>query len=246
MNSSALHIEQLVAGYADRRVINRLSLTIERGQWLAVVGANGSGKSTLLDCVSGRHRFDSGDISIDGQPLLGDGIAAKSRLGYAVAADALPAVLTGNQCLSIHAQAKQLQGVDDDRVGQEMRQLAIDLRLQPRLDEPVSLYSYGTRQKLGVLMALLGEPALIVLDESFNGLDPASGLILKKYLRARVDAGRCAILLATHSLDIVERYCDRAVLLDEGVLVGDWDRAALNALRDGEGLEAEMACIPAR
>ncbi len=241
MTSPALHIDQLTAGYANRRVINGLSLNIERGQWLAVVGANGSGKSTLLDCISGRHRFDSGGIVVDGHPLLGDGIAAKSRLGYAVAADALPAVLTGNQCLSIHARAKHLDDVDD-----ETRQLAIDLRLQPRLDEPVSLYSYGTRQKLGVLLALLGEPALIVLDESFNGLDPASGLILKKYLRARVDSGRCAILLATHALDIVERYCDRAVLLDEGVLVGDWNRAALDKLRDGAGLEAEMACIPAR
>lgn len=241
MTSAALQIDQLVAGYADRRVINRLSLNIKRGQWLAVVGANGSGKSTLLDCISGRHRFDSGGIVVDGHPLLGDGIAAKSRIGYAVAADALPAVLTGNQCLSIHAQAKQLDGIDD-----ETRQLAIDLRLQPRLDEPVSLYSYGTRQKLGVLLALLGEPALIVLDESFNGLDPASGLILKKHLRARVNARRCAILLATHALDIVERYCDRAVLLDEGVLVGDWNRAALDQLRDGAGLETEMACIPAR
>ena len=241
MNCPVLQIDHLVTGYANHLVINKLSLTIERGQWLAVVGANGSGKSTLLDCISGRHRFESGGIAIDGQPLLGDGVAAKSRLGYAVAADALPSVLTGNQCLSIHAQAKQFDAVDD-----EIRRLAIDLRLQPRLDEPVSLYSYGTRQKLGMLLALLGEPSLIVLDESFNGLDPASGLILKKYLRARVDSGRCGILLATHALDIVERYCDRAVLLDEGVLVGDWDRAALNALRDGEGLEAEMACIPAR
>lgn len=245
MTPPALQIDQLVAGYADLRVINRLSLMIERGEWLAVVGANGSGKSTLLDCVSGRHRFDSGGISVDGQPLLGDAIAAKSRLGYAVAADALPLVLTGNQCLSIHAQAKQLVGVHEDGVGEETRQLAIDLRLQPRLDEPVSLYSYGTRQKLGMLLALLGEPALIVLDESFNGLDPRSGLILKKYLRDRVDAGRCAILLATHSLDIVERFCDRAVLLDEGTLVGDWNLAALEHLRDGEGLEAAMACIPA-
>lgn len=240
MIAPVLSIESLVAGYRDRRVLAGLNLSINRGEWLAVVGANGSGKSTLLDCVSGRHAVLGGSIVIDGLSLQADAIAAKGRMGYAVAADALPAVLTGRQCLSIHAQAK---GVDIDA---ETLQLATSLRLESRLDEPVSLYSYGTRQKLGVLFALLAEPALLVLDESFNGLDPASGLSLKRHLRERVDAGRCGVLLATHALDIVERWCDRAVLLDDGRLAGDWDRASLRSLHEQGGLEAAMACIPAR
>ena len=240
MNPHALQIDALVAGYGERRVLAGLDLSVARGQWLAVVGANGSGKSTLLDVVSGRHALQSGSIHIDGRALQADAIAAKARLGYAVSADALPAVLSGRQCLAIHAQAKQV-AIDDETL-----QLATALRLASRLDEPVSLYSYGTRQKLGVLLALLGEPALIVLDESFNGLDPASGLTLKRHLRERVDAGRCGIVLATHALDIVERWCDRAVLLDEGRLVGDWDRDSLRRLHEQGGLEAAMACIPAR
>ena len=75
--------------------------------------------------------------------------------------------------------------------------------------------SYGTRQKLGVLLALLGAPALVVLDETFNGLDPASGLLLKRHLRDRVDAGRCGVVLATHALDIAEHWADRVALLHE-------------------------------
>lgn len=240
MSAPTLRITALAAGHGDHQVLAGLDLCLPRGQWLAVVGANGSGKSTLLDCVSGRHAIWAGRIVVDGHPLQDGAIAAKARLGYAVAADALPAVLTGRQCLAIHAQARRVE-VDAGTL-----QLAGELRLESRLDEPVSLYSYGTRQKLGILLALLGAPALIVLDESFNGLDPASGLVLKRHLRERADAGRCGILLATHALDIVERWCDRAVLLDQGRLAGDWDRAALRALHDQGGLEAAMACIPAR
>jgi len=81
------------------------------------------------------------------------------------------------------------------------------------------------------LAALVGEPVLIVLDEAFNGLDSASALILKRHLRKRADNNRCAIVLATHALDVVERCADRMILLDEGRGIGSWDRAALDALR---------------
>ena len=115
------------------------------------------------------------------------------------------------------------------------------------LDRFVASYSLGTRQKLAVLLALLGEPALVVLDEAFNGLDPASALVLKRHLRTRVSAGRCGVLLATHALDVVERYSDRAVLLLDGRVAKEWSREALAALRamPGEGLETALAAASA-
>lgn len=239
MRAAALVLDALVAGYGTQRVLDRIDLRVARGEWLAVVGANGCGKSTLLDTVAGRHRPDDGRIAIDGHDLATDDLAARARLGYAVAADELPPVLSGRQCLLIHAQAKGLPGPDA-----ELLELAEAMHIQRRLDQPLSLYSYGTRQKLGVLLALLGDPALIVLDESFNGLDAASGLVLKRHLRARIDAGRCGVLLATHALDLVERWCDRCVLLHEGRIAGEWDRAALRALHADGGLEAAMGALP--
>jgi ABC-2 type transport system ATP-binding protein len=118
--------------------------------------------------------------------------------------------------------------------------LADRLRLTTWLDDAVAMMSYGTRQKLGVL---LGEPALIVLDETFNGLDPASRLLLKRHLRARVDAGRVGILLATHALDIAEHWADRVALLHEGGIAHTWNRGELLALRAerDSGLEAALA-----
>lgn len=237
MSEPALEIDALVAGYPGRPVLSAIDLRIERGEWLALIGPNGSGKSTLLDCVSGRMPLHAGSIRIAGIDLGTSTTSAKQHLGYAVAPEKLPALLTGRQCLAVHAAAKHVASTDE-----ELDVLAGELGIRRWLDDAVALYSYGMRQELSILLALVGNPALLVLDESFNGLDPASGLALKWRLRERVDAGRCAILLATHALDIVERHADRAVLLHDTRLIGSWDRTDLDRLRaSADGLEAALA-----
>lgn len=238
MTAPALQVRGLCAGYAARAVLHSLDLDVACGEWLALVGPNGSGKSTLLDCASGRHLPTAGSVRIAGFDLASDALEAKQRLGYCVAPERLPELLTGRQCLAVHSAAKQLPGVES-----ELSDLAGALGLSRLLDDPVAIYSYGTRQKIGVLLSLIGAPTLVVLDEAFNGLDAASAIVLKRHLRTRVDAQRCAIVFATHALDIVERWTDRALLLQEGRFAGSWDRAALTALRrDGaDGLEAALA-----
>lgn len=233
-----MSVRGLCAGYAGHEVLHGIDLDVASGEWLALVGPNGSGKSTLLDCASGRLHATAGQVRIAGVRLDTEPVAAKRRLGYAMAADRLPELLTGRQCLQIHATAKRLNDI-----APELLTLAAELRLRALLDEPVGVYSYGTRQKLAILLALVGEPLLIVLDEAFNGLDSASALVLKGHLRARVEANRCGILFATHALDIVERCADRMALLDEGAVIGHWERDALDTLRiaGAQGLESALA-----
>ncbi len=177
-------------------------------------------------------------MRIDGHSIVAEATAAKRSLGYAVAPERLPPLLTARECLAVQAAAKKRREIDADVLA-----LAQELRLAPWLDDAVALMSYGTRQKVGALIALLGDPSLVVLDETFNGLDPDSGLRLKRHLRARVDAGRCGVLLATHALDIAEHWADRVVLLHEGRLVHEWTRVELDRLRDARegGLEAALA-----
>jgi ABC-type Mn2+/Zn2+ transport system ATPase subunit len=95
----------------------------------------------------------------------------------------------------------------------DLLHLADELQFLPYLESFVDTLSLGTRQKLSVLLSLVGDSRLIVLDEAFNGLDPASALIVKRHLRHRLEGYGAALLLATHSLDIVEHYADRAALL---------------------------------
>ena len=233
-----LEIRGLHAGYDKRMVLTGVDLEIARGEWLALLGPNASGKTTLLHCVAGMLVPSAGGICICGHALRREAVSAKRQLGFGCAPERLPALLTGRQCLEVYAAAKSLAAIDPDVLA-----LAEEFAFTDMLDGFVDAYSLGTKQKLAVLLALLGEPALVVLDEAFNGLDPASALVLKKHLRARADAGRCAVLLATHALDVVERYSSRAALLLGGRIARQWSADELAALRamPGEGLEAALA-----
>jgi ABC-2 type transport system ATP-binding protein len=237
----ALNIEHLHAGYEKHRVLIDVNLTVARGEWVALLGPNASGKTTLLHCVVGMMAPASGAISVCGQSLLSRPANAKGKLGFACAPERLPALLTGRQCLEIYAAAKGLASMSVD-----VLQLAERFHYMPTmLDRFVGAYSLGTRQKLAVLLALLGDPELIVLDEAFNGLDPASALALKHFLRDRVSQGKCSVLLATHALDIVERYADRAALLLNGRIAHEWRKEELAAMRarSEEGFEAALAAV---
>jgi len=236
MSVAALQLDGLRAGYGRQTVLSEVSFSIEPGQWYALLGPNGCGKSTLLDCVAGRLRPAAGRIAITGHDLSSDPLAAKHRLGFGCAPDALPALLTARQCLEIHAYAKGLP-----RVGADLMGLAEELRFLPYLESFVDTLSLGTRQKLAILLALVGDPGLIVLDEAFNRLDPASAVVLKGHLRNRLAAG-ASLLLATHAIDIVEHQADRAGLLLDGRLRREWSAAEIRALRaNHRGFEAALA-----
>jgi ABC-2 type transport system ATP-binding protein len=234
----ALVVDSLHAGYDKLVVLNGVDLEVARGEWLALLGPNASGKTTLLHCIAGMLVPSAGSISIYGHSLRQQAKAAKRALGFGCAPESLPHLLTGRQCLEVYSAAKGLAAI-----GGEVLTLAEEFAFSPMLDRFVGSYSLGTKQKLAVLLALLGGPALVVLDEAFNGLDPASALVLKRHLRASVSAQRCGVLLATHSLDVVERYSDRAALLLDGRIAREWSSEELAALRaaPGEGLEMALA-----
>lgn len=236
--SHVLEVANLQAKYGTREVLAGVNLVIPQGEWFCLLGPNGVGKSTLLHCITGRMPPSAGNVVIGGKSMLKQPVEAKRKLGAACAPDQLPGLLTGRQCLEVYALAKELASIDAD-----VQELGTALKFTPYLDQYVDTYSLGTRQKLCVLLALLGDPQLIVLDEAFNGLDPASAVVLKQHLQQRLAGGRCAVLLATHSLDIVERYADKAALLLDGRIAREWDEAQMSPLRQqgAHAFEAELA-----
>jgi ABC-2 type transport system ATP-binding protein len=240
MSSTILRIDDVHARYGRREVLGGVTLEVRAGEWFCLLGPNGVGKSTLLHCVAGRQAPSAGEILIAGHRQGGHGPEARRHLGYACAPEQLPHLLTGRQCLEVYAAAKELPAIDA-----EVLTLADRLQLLPYLDRYVSTYSLGTRQKVCILLALLGDPSLIVLDEAFNGLDPASAMGVKKTLRNRRRERACGVLLATHSLDIVEHYADRAALLLEGRVARVWNEPELAALREqgADALEEALAAV---
>lgn len=237
MTDQLLRVLGLRACYERRDVLHGIDLAIERGEWLGLMGPNGSGKSTLLACIAGRHPAAAGSVFIGGNDIARDALAAKRSLGFAVDPGLLPNALTGQQCLEVFASARGMTVPDGDTL-----ELAQALQMSSALGLPVGHYSYGMRQKLAVLLAVLGDPALILLDEAFNGLDPHSGLVLQAALRARVAAHRCAVILATHGLNIIERCSTRVSLLHEGRFIRHWSANELAEVRATSGaLEQAMA-----
>jgi ABC-2 type transport system ATP-binding protein len=231
-----LEVRNLGAAYGRHVVLKDVSLRLPAGEWFALMGPNGCGKSTLLDCIVGKLAPLSGQIRIAGHPLLTDSANARRALGYACAPDRLPPLLTARQCFEVHAGAKGQPTIDDTVMA-----LADELKFLPYLESFVDTLSLGTRQKLAVLLCLVGDPKLIVLDEAFNGLDPASSLALKRHLQWRLKNRGATLILATHALDIVERYADHGALLLDGVLAREWTKSEIEELRrNGRGFEAAL------
>jgi ABC-2 type transport system ATP-binding protein len=234
--SARLRLQGVQLRYGAHAVLRGVDLQLAPGELVGLIGPNGSGKSSLMRACAGVQGIDTGEIEIDGVSLQRDPLAARALFGYSVEPERLPPALRGRQCMELVARTRGLPANALDAA----HALALALGLSPWLEREVETYSLGTRQKLAVVLALLGEPPLLLLDEVLNGLDPLAAFALKQELRQRADRG-AAVLLATHGLEVAERFLDRAVLLLDGRIAADWDRAALDAWRhEGGGLEAAV------
>ncbi|MGH8214481.1 MAG: ABC transporter ATP-binding protein [Rhodanobacteraceae bacterium] len=203
-----------------------------------MIGPNGSGKTTLLHALAGVVPLSAGSVRIDGYDLAKAPRNAKAAFGLAVDPPRLPALLTGRECLALFAGARGLPAIPPATLA-----LGETLSLTSVLDRRIDSYSLGMRQKLGILLGVLGEPPLLLLDEPFNGLDPRSALVFKQHLAALVGRGDTSVLLATHSLDIAERHATRVLLLMDGRVRHTWNAAELAAMREHpeRSLEKAMA-----
>ncbi|MBD8527891.1 ATP-binding cassette domain-containing protein [Pseudomarimonas arenosa] len=230
----ALRISALRLAYGGRPVLDSLDFELPAGQVAGLIGPNGAGKSSLIRAIGGAAGGMpgvqiSGQIELAGHCIERSRIQALATLGLALPPEQLPTMLSGRQALQLLTDLR-LSAEQGPAALQESESLAGRLGLCPWLDQPIYGYSLGTRQKLAIVLALLGEPPLLVLDEVLNGLDPMSALALKDELRARADRG-AAVLLATHGLEVAERFLDRCLLLQDGRLLADWDSAALRRFR---------------
>ncbi|MEO8748503.1 MAG: ABC transporter ATP-binding protein [Rhodanobacter sp.] len=236
--SPLLRVQGLVRRIGEHRLLDGIDLQLHRGELLGLIGANGSGKTTLIRCIAGLIPWDAGDIAIDGRLIRQDLTQARMRLGYAVAPGLLPEVLTGQQCLQLFAATRGL-----DAVPAATLELAEALRLNGVLYAMIGRYSLGMRQKLSLCLALLGEPPLLLLDESLHGLDSLSAYTAKQTLIELVRRERCAVILATHMLDSTQACMTRVTLLHAGRIDHEWSAADLQLLHDTDGASLERAMV---
>ena len=212
-----LQLEEVARSRAGRPAVRGLSLRLETGQILGLLGVNGAGKSTTLSLIAGALRPEHGAIRLHGQDFLEHPELARRAIGWLPEAAPLWPELTIREHLHAHG---RLRGLDGASLRQAAEAVLERLELGDLARRLAGVLSQGQRQRLGLACALLHRPALLVLDEPANALDPVQVAALRKLLR-ELAAGGTAVILSTHQLGEVTAVCDRVAILHEGVLRHD-------------------------
>ena len=197
--------------------MERLSLVLDRGQILGLLGVNGAGKSTTLAMIAGALRPDEGLIELDGRDFSEHPELARRLLGWLPERAPHWPELTVLEHLHAHG---RLRGLGSNELKQACERTVERLELAPLLRRVAGVLSQGQRQRLGLACAILHKPALLVLDEPANALDPVQVSALRKIIREEAAAG-AAVILSTHLLAETTAVCDRVAILHEGRLRHD-------------------------
>ncbi len=225
MSATVCEIRELVVQYGKRIAVDHLSLDLRAGDVTLLLGPNGAGKSTALSAMAGALLPASGTIRIAGHDIAAAPLAAKQRLGFADQPPALYEFLTVAEHLGFVAAAR---GAAESEVTRVMAQLQLD----GIAGRPCRELSFGMRQRVGLAAALIGDVAVVLLDETLNGLDPYAARSARAAVEDTARRG-AAVLMSTHLLGGAERLCQRVIIMDQGKIVADRTGAELAELVAG-------------
>jgi ABC-2 type transport system ATP-binding protein len=210
--------------YGRRTAVDDVSFTVGRGEVVGLLGPNGAGKTSVIKMLLGLVRPDAGDVMLLGRP--GQEPRARQRIGYLPELFRYQPWLSAAEVLALHA---RLAGV---AVPEEQRREALALvGLADRAGDRVGAFSKGMSQRLGLAVALLGGPELVVLDEPTSALDPLGRADVRDIVLTLKQRG-VAVLLNSHLIGEVERVCDRVVILDRGRVAASGSLAELLGRRE--------------
>jgi ABC-2 type transport system ATP-binding protein len=216
----AVVVDGLVKRYGPRTVVDGVSLRVEAGELVALLGPNGAGKTTTVETIEGYRAPDGGLVRVLGVDPLRGGPALRARVGLMLQGGGVDPRARPRETL-----------VQYGRFHTEPRdadELITSLGLETVQDTPFRRLSGGERQRLGLALALVGRPEVVVLDEPTAGMDPEARAIVRSLVMDLRDAG-AAILMTSHDLSDVERLADRIVVIDKGRIVAQGTPASLAA-----------------
>ena len=235
----------LVKAFGGRPALHDISFSIAPGETVGFVGPNGAGKSTTLRIACGLLRPGAGSVRLDGFCVRQSPRDYLGRLGALIESPGYWPALSARHHLAYLARVRGCTAVG--RIEEALTEVGLD----PTSRKPVGQFSLGMKQRLGIAMALLHRPRLLVLDEPMNGLDPAGMAMLREFLRGLGAARGVSVLISSHLLHEVEQICDRVLFILDGRLQPGafFDRARrgpIAALFVRTGDDARAAQILAR
>ncbi len=230
--TSTLKISRLTKRYESVEALRDVSLTLEPGMRMALLGHNGAGKSTMMKIILGLIPFDGGEVSVCGG-IPGSG-ASRAQVAYLPENAAFHPALTGEEQIRHYL---ALRGESASRAGELLERVGLGHAARRR----IGTYSKGMRQRVGLAQTLIGRPRLLVLDEPTSGLDPVSRRDFYALLDGLAAEG-ASILLSSHALTEVEARTDRILILARGRLVAE---GTLPTLRQEAALPVTLLITPA-
>ncbi|TET40140.1 MAG: ATP-binding cassette domain-containing protein [Dehalococcoidia bacterium] len=212
----AAEVNHIVKSYADKAVVNDLSLSVAQGEIFGLIGPNGAGKTTTIRMMMDIIKPDSGDVTILGEKLSE---ASKNKLGYLPEERGLYRKLTVIDSIIYLA---SLKGMDRHSAEEKANELLNQTGMLPHKRKKIEELSQGMGQIIQFIVTIIHDPELVILDEPFSGLDPVNTELLKRMFVDLRNQGK-AVILSTHRMNEVEELCDRILMMNNGrtVLYGN-------------------------
>ncbi len=211
----SIKIISLSKFYGEKEVLSDFSLEIKGGQVFGILGPNGSGKTTLLKVMAGISQFERGSVFVEGIDARVDQIGVRKIVGYVPETPYLYESLTPYEYFSFIG---SIRGIQKDIAERRADDLTRAFGMEEYNDQFIGSLSFGTKQKVSIIAALIHAPKILILDESINGLDPQSAKIFRDLLRSLVNDGM-TVVFSTHILEIAENVCEEIAIMKAGKIV---------------------------
>ena len=214
-----IKLRNLTKLFGPQVAVHGIDLDIPDGQLVGLLGPNGAGKSTTIKMLTGMLLPTSGTAEVGGFDVVQDPLNVKRIVGYVPETGAVFEALTGWEYLQLVA---ALYHIPESEANERIERFGqfFDLTIDTLQEKQLSAYSKGMRQKVVITAALLHNPKIVFLDEPLNGLDANAALSLKTLITSLARDGK-TIVYCSHILDVVERICERVVIIHEGSIVAD-------------------------
>lgn len=208
-----LKCEKLCKTFGKKEILKNVSLEVKQGDILGFIGPNGAGKTTTIKLILGLQSITSGKVNINGYDIEKEFKHAIKKVGAIVENPDMYMYLSGYQNLELVANL--YKGVTKGRIDEVVKLV----KLEKRIDDKVSKYSLGMRQRLGIAQAILHKPNLLILDEPTNGLDPEGIKEMRELLVNLAAKEKMAILISSHNLAELDNFCNKVCIIKNGEVI---------------------------
>ncbi len=241
-SSDIVQIDQVMKSFGGKVALKNVSFSVPAGQICGLLGPNGAGKTTLFRLLMGILKATAGKLTINGLDAFDDRVEVKRLIGFLPDEPVFYSYLSGGEVLELSA---AMHGLDASATMVRIAPLLARLRLVDDIHNYAEDYSRGMKKKLGLALAMLHQPKLLVLDEPTNGLDVESTRIFYDLISESARQGT-TVLFSTHLMDHVTRLCSHAVIINEGSVVANGALDELCSAYEQASLEEVFLKLTAR